>query len=83
MARLTDEELDGAIKTWTGNGSFVERVLIELRERRAADSAVELVAQLAREVLVERPPIPGMPNTVHAELTAAVIALDSLLGGRR
>lgn len=74
--RLTDEELDGAIKAWTGNGSFVERVLIELRERRAADISSGDIDQVMLAIAVIRE---TRDNVSDNEFRARLHVVDDVL----
>jgi hypothetical protein len=60
----------------------------ELRARRAADSHIALLRDLAAEVIADRPEIPGQPNTTRRRLVESIAAIDRLIaasgnGGER
>ena len=87
--RLTDAHIE-AIWAFVqdGNRPYMSpqeqrMALAEIKARRAADPAVLLIATLAGEVIAERPPLPGRPNTMHAKITEAIRIVDKLIATHR
>jgi hypothetical protein len=80
VTRLTDEDIADITRSPIGvSDAEILRMAQEIRQRRAADSHIALLRDLAAEVIADRPEIPGQPNTMRRRLVESIAAIDHLL----